>query len=62
MPAGSCDLLIVDAFSSDSVPVHLMTREALRVYASRLRPGGIIAFRFRTAIGTWNRYWGYRYD
>jgi spermidine synthase len=44
LPAGSYDLLIVDAFSSDSVPVHLMTREALGVYVSRLRPGGIIAF------------------
>lgn len=40
---GSQDLIIVDAFSSDSVPVHLMTREALRTYVSRLRPGGIVA-------------------
>ena len=31
------DLLILDAFSSDSVPVHLLTREAFRVYAAHLR-------------------------
>jgi hypothetical protein len=31
------DLLAMDAFSSDSVPVHLLTREAFKVYASHLR-------------------------
>jgi hypothetical protein len=36
------DVIHVDAFSSDSIPVHLLTREALRVYQSRLNPGGII--------------------
>src|SRR6202040_1443620 len=36
------DVIVVDAFSSDSIPVHLLTREALRIYASRLNPGGII--------------------
>ena len=36
------DLIVVDAFSSDSIPVHLLTREALRIYLSRLTPGGII--------------------
>ncbi|MRS11882.1 MAG: hypothetical protein EG823_02270 [Actinobacteria bacterium] len=38
------DLLVLDAFSSDAVPVHLLTREALGVYRDRLMPGGIIAF------------------
>ncbi len=38
------DLIIVDAFSSDAIPVHLLTREALRVYLSRLSADGIIAF------------------
>ena len=33
-PARSYDLLLVDAFSSDSVPTHLMTVEALRSYLS----------------------------
>jgi len=36
------DAIVVDAFSSDSIPVHLLTREALRIYISRLNPGGII--------------------
>lgn len=36
------DLIVVDAFSSDSIPVHLLTREALRIYLSRLNPEGII--------------------
>src|SRR5258706_13763838 len=36
------DAIVVDAFSSDSIPVHLLTREALRIYLSRLNPGGII--------------------
>jgi hypothetical protein len=38
------DLLFVDAFSSDSVPVHLLTREALALYFSRLKPGGGVVF------------------
>jgi spermidine synthase len=36
------DLLIVDAFSSDSVPAHLLTQEALALYLSKLKPHGII--------------------
>jgi len=36
-------LLILDAFSSDAIPVHLLTREALSLYLSRLAPGGVIA-------------------
>ncbi len=38
------DVLAIDAFSSDSIPVHLMTREALALYAHHVRPGGVIAF------------------
>jgi len=41
-PERTYDLLVLDAFSSDSIPVHLMTREALDLYVSRLRPGGVI--------------------
>lgn len=37
----SFDLIIVDAFSSDAVPVHLMTKEALELYRAKLRPGGV---------------------
>ncbi len=36
------DLLILDAFSSDAVPVHLMTREALALYRSKLAAGGLL--------------------
>jgi spermidine synthase len=36
------DILAVDAFSSDSVPMHLLTREALGVYARTLKPRGIL--------------------
>ena len=41
-PVGGLDVLVVDAFSSDAVPVHLLTREALRVYRRRLAPGGLL--------------------
>ncbi len=37
------DVLAVDAFSSDSIPVHLLTREAMDVYFRHLRPDGILA-------------------
>ena len=41
-PDGYFDLIIVDAFSSDAVPMHLMTAEALRMYASKLTPAGVV--------------------
>jgi hypothetical protein len=37
-------LIILDAFSSDAIPTHLLTREALRLYRGKLAPGGLIAF------------------
>src|ERR1017187_9549119 len=37
------DMLVMDAFSGDSVPVHLVTREAFQTYFRRLKPGGILA-------------------
>jgi SAM-dependent methyltransferase len=37
------DVLAVDAFSSDSIPVHLLTREAMQIYRRHLAPGGILA-------------------
>jgi hypothetical protein len=37
-------LLVVDAFGSDAIPVHLLTREALDVYLGHLEPNGILAF------------------
>jgi SAM-dependent methyltransferase len=38
------DVLAVDAFSSDAIPVHLITREALGTYLHHLKPDGIVAF------------------
>jgi spermidine synthase len=38
------DLLILDAFSSDAVPVHLLTREALAIYGNALTDTGLLAF------------------
>lgn len=43
-PDHGYDLLILDAFSSDSVPVHLLTREAVELYKSKLADDGILAF------------------
>jgi spermidine synthase len=37
------DVLVIDAFSSDSVPLHLLTREAVDVYLKHLDPGGVLA-------------------
>jgi hypothetical protein len=37
------DLLVVDAFSSDSIPVHLLTVEAIQLYFRHLKPDGILA-------------------
>lgn len=37
------DLIIVDAFTSDAIPVHLLTAEALTLYAEHLKPGGVLA-------------------
>jgi protein-L-isoaspartate O-methyltransferase len=38
------DVLAVDAFSSDSIPVHLITREAMAVYLKHVKPGGAVVF------------------
>ncbi len=40
---GRFDLLILDAFSSDAIPVHLLTREAVALYLRKLKPGGCLA-------------------
>lgn len=49
-PSQQFDLLAVDAFLSDAVPVHLLTVEALDVYLRHLKPGGLLLF------DTSNRY------
>ena len=38
------DVLVLDAFSGDAVPVHLLTREALALYLRHLKPDGMVAF------------------
>lgn len=40
--SGSYDVLVIDAFSSDSIPVHLMTVEAMRLYMTKLAPDGLL--------------------
>ena len=40
----SYDLIVLDAFSGDMIPTHLMTREALALYMRKLVPGGMLAF------------------
>jgi hypothetical protein len=37
------DLIVLDAFSSDAIPIHLLTREAVELYLSRLNAGGVLA-------------------
>jgi hypothetical protein len=43
-PDGYYDLIFLDAFSSDSVPVHLLTEEALSLYVRKLSPAGMLVF------------------
>jgi SAM-dependent methyltransferase len=43
-PKQAFDVLAIDAFSSDAIPVHLITAEALAVYRRHMKPGGVIAF------------------
>jgi hypothetical protein len=42
VPDGAFDVLVVDAFSSDAIPVHLMTAEAVALYFRKLTPGGLL--------------------
>lgn len=43
-PPQNYDVIAIDAFSGDAIPVHLITSEALELYRRHIRPGGIIAF------------------
>src|SRR3989454_950080 len=49
-PARNFDVLALDAFSSDAIPVHLLTVQAFRTYLRHMKPGGILA------VHTSNRY------
>jgi protein-L-isoaspartate O-methyltransferase len=46
----SFDVLVLDAFSGDSIPTHLLTREAMAVYLSHLRPDGILAMHISNSV------------
>ncbi len=43
-PAKAYDILVLDAYSSDTIPVHLLTREALEIYRDKLAPGGVLVW------------------
>ncbi len=43
-PDASYDIIILDAFSSDAIPIHLVTREAISLYLAKLKPGGVLVF------------------
>ncbi len=43
-PPQQFDVLAIDAFSSDAIPVHLITKEAVEVYLKHMKPDGVIAF------------------
>ena len=42
-PDGYFDLLVLDAFSSDAIPMHLLTLEAMKIYQRKLVPDGMLA-------------------
>lgn len=50
LPVQGYDLIILDAFTSDAIPIHLLTREAFQLYSSHLKQDGVIA------INITNRY------
>jgi spermidine synthase len=41
-PDGAFDFIVIDAFSSDAIPIHLMTKEAVEIYKRKLAPRGIL--------------------
>ena len=43
-PAARYGLIVADAFSSDAIPIHLLIRESLALYRSKLRRDGVLAF------------------
>ncbi len=43
-PSQNFDILVIDAFSGDAIPVHLLTKEAIEVYLKHLKADGILAF------------------
>ena len=54
-PDGTYDLIVLDAFSSDAVPVHLLTQEAFDLYSGKLSPTGRSSYTSATATLTSSR-------
>lgn len=48
-PDREFDVLVMDAFSSDAIPVHLVTREAIELYMAKLAPGGLLVIHISNA-------------
>src|SRR5262249_52067263 len=44
------DILVVDAFAGDSIPVHLLSREAFDVYLRHVRPGGLVVLHISNQV------------
>jgi hypothetical protein len=44
------DVIVIDAFSSDAIPMHLLTREAVGGYLTKLAPGGLLAMHISNRI------------
>jgi len=44
LPSENLDFMVVDAFSSDAIPMHLLTREALQIYLRHLKPDAVLVF------------------
>ena len=42
VPDGQYDVIVVDAFSSDAIPIHLMTQEAMAIYLKKAAPNGLV--------------------
>ena len=51
-PPQDYDVLALDAFSGDAIPMHLLTREAMTVYLRHLRPAGILALHITNRAST----------
>ena len=49
-PDQQFDVLVLDAFSSDAIPVHLLTSEAMQIYERHVKPGGIVAVHITNAF------------
>src|SRR6202034_3979023 len=48
--SGDFDLIALDAFSGDSIPMHLLTAECADIYRRRLKPGGVLALHISNRV------------